>query len=66
LALARTVVDSPKSARAEVLRSACRALARGRTQEEALRLADDLDAAIKRLDGTPQTTLERVRARMGR
>jgi hypothetical protein len=66
LALARTVVDSPKSARAEVLRAACRALAKGRSEEESIRLAEDLDAAIKRLDGVPQTTLERVRARMGR
>ena len=66
MALARTIVDSPKTARAEVLRSACRALARGRTQEEAVRLAEDLDAAIRRLDGAPQTALERVRARMGR
>jgi hypothetical protein len=66
LALARTVVDSPKPMRAEILRSACRALARGRTQEEAMRLAEDLDSAIKRIDGTPQTTLERVRARIGR
>ena len=66
LALARTVVDSPKSARGEVLRAACRALAKGRSLEEAQRLAEDLDNAIKRLDGVPQSALERVRARMGR
>jgi hypothetical protein len=66
LALARTIVESPASARRDVLRSACRVLARGRTLEEAQQLADDLDTTIKRLDGTPQTALERVRARMNR
>lgn len=64
LSLARTIVDSPPSARVDVWKAAVRALARGRTQEEALQLADDLDVAIKRLDNTPQTALERVRARM--
>lgn len=63
LALARTIVESPESARKEVWKSAIRALARGRTEQEALLLADDLGAAIKRLAGTPQTALERVRAR---
>lgn len=66
LSLARTVVESPQSSRREVLKAACRALSRGRTQEEAVRLAEDLDAAIQRIDGVPRTALERVRARMGR
>ncbi len=66
MSLARTVVGSPKSARKDVLRAASQSIARGRTLEEAVRLADDLDAAIKRLDDVPQTALERVRARAGR
>lgn len=64
LALARTVVESPQSARRETLQAACRAIARGRTQEAAVQLAEDLDAAIKRLEGAPKTYLERARARM--
>lgn len=63
LALARTVVEAPSTDRREALKRACRALTRGRTLDEAKRLADDLDAAIQRLQGTPQTVLERVRAR---
>jgi hypothetical protein len=67
LALARTVVETPKGERATVLRSACRALApRARTEEEAKYLVDQLYDAVKRLDGVPVSALERVRARMGR
>lgn len=66
IALARTIVESPQSSRREVWKAACRVLARGRTQEEALQLADDLDAAVRRLDGVPQTALEKVRARLPR
>lgn len=65
MALARTVVESPKSTRKETLKAACHALARGRTLDEALRLADELTATIRKLESTPQTALERVRARMG-
>ena len=64
LALARTIVEAPVSTRRDVLASACRTLARGRSQEEAIRLAEELDATIKRLDGVPRTALDRVRARM--
>jgi len=67
LALARTVVETPKGERATVLRAACRALApRARTEEEAKYLVDQLYDAVKRLDGVPVSALERVRARMGR
>jgi len=63
LALARTIVETPQASRRDVMLSACRVLARGRSQEDALRIADELDATIKRLDGVPKTALERVRAR---
>lgn len=63
LALARTIVETPQASRRDVIQSACRVLARGRSQEDAVRLADELDATIKRLDGVPKTALERVRAR---
>ncbi len=66
LALARTVVAAPQSYRKAVLKDALSALTRGRTLEESMRLADDLDAAIARVGGIPQTALERVRARAGR
>lgn len=68
--LARTIVESPASARREILKAAVRSLARGRSQEEAVQLAEDLDATIQRLDGdgdggggVPKTALERARAR---
>jgi len=64
--LARTIVEAPQSTRRDVHRAACHTLARGRTQESALQLAEELDAAIKRLDGVPKTALERVRTRMSR
>lgn len=64
LALARTIVETPQASRRDALQAACRVLARGRSQEEAIRRADELDATIKRLDGVPRTALERVRARM--
>ena len=64
IALARTIVDSPVSARRDVMQAACRVLARGRSTEESLRLADELDATIKRLGGITQTALERARARV--
>lgn len=66
--LARTVVEAPASTRREVMQAAVRTLARGRSQEEGLRLAEELDAEIKRLGGgdVPKTALERVRARMAK
>jgi hypothetical protein len=64
-ALARTIVDSPKTARKEILQAACRTLARGRTEAETMRVAEDLNAAIRCLEA-PQSALERVRARSGR
>ncbi len=71
MALARTIVESPVSTKRDVLKSAHRVLARGvimrgGSQEEALQLADDLEAAIRRLEAVPQTALEKVRARMVR
>jgi hypothetical protein len=71
MSLARTIVESPQSARRDVIKAALRVLARGvisrgGTQEESLQLADDLTAAVRRLEAAPQTALERVRARMGR
>lgn len=65
LALARTIVGSAPEYRRDVWKNACRTLASGKSQEEALRLAEDLDAAIQRISGVPQTALERVRTRMG-
>jgi len=63
--LARTIVESPTSTRRDVLAAAVRSLARGRSRDEAVRLAEDLDAEIRRLGGgeVPKTALERVRAR---
>lgn len=71
MAMARTIVEAPASTRRDVLKAAHRVLARGviargGSQEQALQLADDLDAAIRRLEGVPQSALERVRARMAR
>jgi hypothetical protein len=66
LTLARTIVVSPSTTRRDVMKAACEVLARGRSLEEAIRLGDDLIATIKQLDSTPQTALERVRARMPR
>lgn len=66
LALARTIVETPQASRRDALQAACRVLARGRTQEEAVRRADELDATIRRLDGVPRTALERVRDRMAK
>lgn len=64
MTLARTIVEAPGPSRRDVWKAACHVLARGRTQEMALQLADELDAAVRRLEGVPQTALERVRARM--
>ena len=68
LALARSVVQAPRGEqRTTVLRAACRSLApRARTEEEAKYLVDQLYDAVKRLDGTTMSALEKVRARMGR
>ncbi len=71
MSLARTVVEAPQPSRRDTLKAAQRVLARGvisrgGTQDEALMLADDLEAAIRRLEGVPQSALERVRARMAK
>jgi hypothetical protein len=67
MSLARTIVNAAPSARTEVQRAACKALAmRAQSEYEALQLLESLNEAIKRLDGKPQTNLERVRARMSR
>lgn len=60
--LARMVVEGLPHDRRRLLQSACNALAKGRSVEEALQLAEQLDVEIKRLD-VPTTALERVRAR---
>ena len=66
--LARTIVESPVSTRRDVLQAAVRSLARGRSPDEGMRLAEDLDTEIRRLGGgeVPKTALERVRARMAK
>ncbi len=63
MTLARTIVEAPQSARRDIWRAACHTLTLGRSREEALQLADELDAAIKRLGDAPKTMLEKVRAR---
>lgn len=61
--LARTIVELPQASRRDAVSAAVRSIAHGRSQDEALRMAEDLDREIRRLDARPATALERVRAR---
>lgn len=63
MTLARTIVNASPSAREEVKKAACRALTKGRTLEEAVRLTEQLNEAIGQLKDVPTSALERVRAR---
>ena len=61
--LAKMIVAAPKTTRASLLQNACQALAaKAGSTEEALQLAEQLDAEIAKLD-VPTTALARVRAR---
>lgn len=64
--LARMVVEGPRHERERLLRTACDTLARSaHSEHEALRMAEQLDAEIKRLNA-PVSALDRLRARAAR
>jgi hypothetical protein len=63
--LARMVATSTD--RRTTMKAACDALApMCKTEEDAIRLADELEAEIKRIDDKPTSVLDRVRQRMNR